>query len=74
MKILIAGNGFKCLSNIILLQRLKKLSFFYSKVVNDLAEFKQKTFVMLANRLTKDIIDEADKIYSCIYFVRTKLK
>ena len=43
---------------------LTKAEFFHSKVVNDLAEFKRRSDVIVANRITDDIRDVADKIYS----------
>jgi UDPglucose 6-dehydrogenase len=43
---------------------LKEPVFFHSKVVNDLAQFKQQADVIVANRITDDIRDVADKIYS----------
>ena len=43
---------------------LKEPEFFHSKVVNDLAQFKQQADVIVANRITDDIRDVADKIYS----------
>jgi UDPglucose 6-dehydrogenase len=43
---------------------LKESDFFNSKVVNDLAKFKQKADVIVANRVTADIHDVADKVYS----------
>ncbi|MHB1620719.1 MAG: hypothetical protein ACYCTY_12185 [Sulfuricella sp.] len=43
---------------------LKESEFFHSKVVNDLAQFKQQADVIVANRITDDIRDVADKIYS----------
>jgi UDPglucose 6-dehydrogenase len=43
---------------------LKETEFFHSKVVNDLAEFKRRSDVIIANRITEDIRDVADKIYS----------
>ncbi len=39
-------------------------TFFRSAVINDLATFKQKADVVLANRLTDDIIDIRDKVYT----------
>jgi UDPglucose 6-dehydrogenase len=43
---------------------LKEADFFHSRVVNDLAEFKQRADVIVANRITDDIRDVADKVYS----------
>jgi UDPglucose 6-dehydrogenase len=43
---------------------LKESEFFHSRVVNDLAEFKKLSDVIVANRITDDIRDVADKIYS----------
>jgi UDPglucose 6-dehydrogenase len=43
---------------------LKETEFFHSRVVNDLAQFKQQADVIVANRITDDILDVADKIYS----------
>ena len=43
---------------------LKESEFFHSKVVNDLAQFKQQADVIVANRVTDDIRDVADKVYS----------
>ena len=43
---------------------LTEPEFFHSKVVNDLAEFKRLSDVIVANRITDDIRDVADKIYS----------
>ena len=43
---------------------LKETEFFHSKVVNDLAEFKRRSDVIVANRITDDIRDVADKIFS----------
>jgi UDPglucose 6-dehydrogenase len=43
---------------------LKESEFFRSKVISDLAQFKQKADVILANRLTDDLIDVKDKIYT----------
>jgi UDPglucose 6-dehydrogenase len=38
--------------------------FFNSRVVNDLAQFKAESDVIVANRITKDIDDVAAKVYS----------
>jgi UDPglucose 6-dehydrogenase len=43
---------------------LKEPEFFHSRVVNDLAQFKKESDVIVANRITDDILDVADKIYS----------
>ena len=43
---------------------LEDAEFFRSKVVNDLNQFKSQADVILANRLTEDIIDVKDKIYT----------
>ena len=43
---------------------LKEAEFFHSKVVNDLAQFKKQADVIVANRITDDIRDVADKVYS----------
>ena len=38
--------------------------FFHSKLVNDLNEFKNKSDVIVANRLSADIEDVLDKVYT----------
>lgn len=43
---------------------LKEPTFFNSRVVNNLAQFKQEADVIVANRITDDIQDVADKVYS----------
>ena len=43
---------------------LKEVEFFHSRVVNDLAVFKREADVINANRITDDIRDVADKVYS----------
>jgi UDPglucose 6-dehydrogenase len=43
---------------------LKEAEFFHSRVVNDLARFKKESDIIVANRITDDIRDVSDKIYS----------
>ena len=43
---------------------LKEAEFFHSRVVNDLAQFKKESDIIVANRITDDIRDVSDKIYS----------
>jgi UDPglucose 6-dehydrogenase len=43
---------------------LKEAEFFHSEVVGDLAEFKRRSDVIVANRVTSDIRDVAEKIFS----------
>jgi UDPglucose 6-dehydrogenase len=43
---------------------LKEAEFFHSRVVNDLTQFKQQADVIVSNRITDDIRDVADKVYS----------
>ncbi|MEW6678394.1 MAG: nucleotide sugar dehydrogenase [Pseudomonadota bacterium] len=43
---------------------LKEAEFYHSPVVNDLAEFKRQSDVIVANRLTDDLRDVADKVYT----------
>lgn len=42
----------------------KEAEFFHSKVVNDLIQFKKKADVIVANRITEDILDVVHKVYS----------
>jgi UDPglucose 6-dehydrogenase len=43
---------------------LTESEFFHSRVVNDLEQFKKEADVIVANRITDDIRDMSDKIYS----------
>jgi UDPglucose 6-dehydrogenase len=43
---------------------LHEAEFYHSRVVNNLAQFKKEADVIVANRITDDIRDVADKIYS----------
>jgi UDPglucose 6-dehydrogenase len=43
---------------------LHETEFFRSRVVNDLAQFKKESDIIVANRITDDIRDVADKVYS----------
>jgi UDPglucose 6-dehydrogenase len=43
---------------------LKESQFFHSKVIADLAEFKQLSDVIVANRMTDDIEDVLEKVYT----------
>ncbi len=43
---------------------LTETEFYHSRVVNDLAEFKRISDVIVANRLTDDISDVVEKVYT----------
>ncbi len=43
---------------------LKESEFFRSKVISDLSEFKQLADVIIANRLSDDIVDVKNKVYT----------
>ena len=43
---------------------MKETEFYNSRVVNDLKSFKQEADVIVANRVTEEILDVVDKVYS----------
>ncbi|MEW5891700.1 MAG: nucleotide sugar dehydrogenase [Pseudomonadota bacterium] len=43
---------------------LQESEFYHSRVVNDLAQFKREADVIVANRITDEIRDVVDKVYS----------
>ena len=43
---------------------IKEVEFFYSKVIKDLDEFKKLSDLIVANRISDDISDVKDKVYT----------
>lgn len=49
---------------------LKESSFFHSDVINDLEAFKASSDIIVANRLSNDLLDVEEKVYSRDLFSR----
>jgi UDPglucose 6-dehydrogenase len=43
---------------------IKEVEFFHSKVIKDLDEFKRLSDLIVANRMSEDISDVKDKVYT----------
>jgi UDPglucose 6-dehydrogenase len=43
---------------------IEDAEFYHSRVVNDLESFKEEADIIVANRITDDIRDVVDKVYS----------
>ena len=43
---------------------IKEVEFFHSKVIKDLDEFKKQSDIIVANRMSEDISDVKDKVYT----------
>ena len=49
---------------------MKEDTFFNSKVIRDLDEFKKVSDVIVANRFTDDLTDVKDKVYTRDLYLR----
>ena len=43
---------------------ITKDEFFHSKIIKDLEEFKKLSYVIVANRLSENLLDVKDKVYT----------
>jgi len=43
---------------------IKEVKFFNSKIINDLNEFKKQSDLIVANRMSKNLLDVKDKVYT----------
>jgi len=43
---------------------IKEVEFFHSKIIKDLDEFKKKSDIIVANRMSEDLNDLKDKVYT----------
>ena len=43
---------------------VKEDTFFHSEVIKDLSQFKERSDIILANRMVDDILDVAGKVYT----------